>query len=535
MTEIMSNTCENVTSAYMLVIASFSIAFIFILLASNRHERYLWIYAIAFALNAVCFSLCPLQEILSPWLSIILADTLAIFAYELFLLGILSFDKREKVWPVRLWVYPVIAFICLVILTFVFASYRWRIVVFSLCMILLSGEFIFAFRTGFKDISKKIKKIAITSLSLYIFVNALRAGVIFVREETTHLMLSGDFLTTIAFFLTLFFLILWAGILFFIDIAKLLATFQDRNSTLETIALKDDLTGLYNRYHLDHVSTTEMERQDRYQTPLSMILFDLDHFKNINDRFGHDNGDIVLVEIGNRTMDSIRETDILFRWGGEEFIILAPQTGIQGAGELAEKLRRVVAAKPIIPVGAVTASFGVAERLPDESREEWFHRVDQALYRAKNAGRNRVEVCSNDRSKQVTAIKIYWQNGWNSGNSIIDREHRELVSMGNELLNMAFSGTSAEEKKARLELLIERLNIHFRDEEEILQKIEYPDLEDHHLKHEALLSELDALYENFKKFLIDPAVLFHLIVDKIIMEHMLMFDKTYYPYLPKKE
>ncbi|WP_254956737.1 MULTISPECIES: GGDEF domain-containing protein [unclassified Cyanobium] len=164
------------------------------------------------------------------------------------------------------------------------------------------------------------------------------------------------------------------------------------NRALERLASTDGLTGLWNRRELDERVRREIDRADRYGDDLSLVLYDIDHFKTINDRFGHPAGDRVLVELGRRLRSQLRESDGLGRWGGEEFLVLMPHSSGEEARRLAEKLRRLVAETPVEDVGTVTASFGVAQRRPQEPAEAWFRRVDGALYRAKQAGRNRVEL-----------------------------------------------------------------------------------------------------------------------------------------------
>jgi diguanylate cyclase (GGDEF)-like protein len=124
------------------------------------------------------------------------------------------------------------------------------------------------------------------------------------------------------------------------------------------------------------------------------VLFDIDDFKGINDRFGHASGDQVLAELSRRVRGHLRTSDGLGRWGGEEFLVLLPECGGEQACELAEKLRQLVSATPFEDVGTVTASFGVAQRSLGETEDAWFGRVDRALYRAKQRGRNRVELAA---------------------------------------------------------------------------------------------------------------------------------------------
>ena len=125
-----------------------------------------------------------------------------------------------------------------------------------------------------------------------------------------------------------------------------------------------------------------------------MIIFDLDHFKQINDTFGHNVGDKVLKEVARIVRKNLRNTDIFARWGGEEFIILLPNTDLKGAKSVAEKLRRAIERLyiPELKGRKITASFGVTQVYNDELLAEAIHRADTALYKAKNEGRNQVKV-----------------------------------------------------------------------------------------------------------------------------------------------
>jgi len=162
------------------------------------------------------------------------------------------------------------------------------------------------------------------------------------------------------------------------------------NEKLYQLATTDRLTGVANRWSFEGEIEHEIRRTIRYGEPLSLILFDIDHFKAINDRHGHLVGDQVLIALSQRVRDRLRSVDVLARWGGEEFVIMLPHCGSAEAEQLAEKLRALIAAEPFPTVGQVTSSFGVAEFNPRESADVWLNRADDALYQAKAAGRNRV-------------------------------------------------------------------------------------------------------------------------------------------------
>jgi diguanylate cyclase (GGDEF)-like protein/PAS domain S-box-containing protein len=159
---------------------------------------------------------------------------------------------------------------------------------------------------------------------------------------------------------------------------------------LQKLATTDGLTGIANRRHLDVLIGQAIQRADRYGETLCLILCDIDNFKAINDQHGHHSGDQVLITFAARIQRQLRSSDAFGRWGGEEFLILVPHCSADAALCLAHQLRELVAAKPFPQAGRVTASFGVAERLPEEPEEAWLQRVDAALYAAKAAGRNQV-------------------------------------------------------------------------------------------------------------------------------------------------
>ncbi|MDM8561432.1 diguanylate cyclase [Candidatus Parabeggiatoa sp. HSG14] len=166
---------------------------------------------------------------------------------------------------------------------------------------------------------------------------------------------------------------------------------QERES-LKIQATTDGLTGIYNRRKFEFFLATEIEKAIRYKTALSLIMFDIDHFKKVNDLYGHQSGDYVLQELSRIVINNIRSNDIFARWGGEEFMILVPNNDLENANQLAEKLRGIIATSPFENIPKITSSFGVVQFEHEESGEDFVHRVDELLYLAKHKGRNRVET-----------------------------------------------------------------------------------------------------------------------------------------------
>jgi diguanylate cyclase (GGDEF)-like protein len=162
------------------------------------------------------------------------------------------------------------------------------------------------------------------------------------------------------------------------------------NKDLEKQAITDALTGVYNKKYFNLQLEMELARSRRNNTPVSLVYFDIDHFKKINDTFGHLRGDSLLQELSALVRSQIRQADLFVRWGGDEFAILAFANNMESSITFAEKIRKKIASFAFSVDSTVTCSFGVVESLPEESEVDFMTRADIALYEAKKAGRNRV-------------------------------------------------------------------------------------------------------------------------------------------------
>jgi diguanylate cyclase (GGDEF)-like protein len=164
---------------------------------------------------------------------------------------------------------------------------------------------------------------------------------------------------------------------------------------VEVLAITDPLTGLYNRRYFDNVLQKELTQRKRYGQSVTCLMMDIDHFKQVNDTYGHEAGDFVLKEIAELLKTHLREVDTIARWGGEEFIVMMPHTDIHGAFVPASRILKTIADKTFdkIPDVHITVSIGLActgetQNIPDIL----VNAADLALYEAKKKGRNRIEV-----------------------------------------------------------------------------------------------------------------------------------------------
>ena len=163
---------------------------------------------------------------------------------------------------------------------------------------------------------------------------------------------------------------------------------------LRDMAVTDTLTGVWNRRHGTDLATADLSAR-RPGAALTLLMLDIDHFKTINDNFGHQSGDHVLIETASRLRRSLRGSDMVARWGGEEFVVLLRDCALPEALQIAEDIRASIAEVPFGPMGRITVSIGAAEARDNEILQAWLSRADQALYRAKRAGRNTVAAENN--------------------------------------------------------------------------------------------------------------------------------------------
>jgi len=167
---------------------------------------------------------------------------------------------------------------------------------------------------------------------------------------------------------------------------------KELHQELERLAETDSLTGTYNRMKYEDIIAKELARSGRFGRPLSLIMFDIDHFKEVNDRYGHSIGDQVLKDVADIVREHKRQVDHLFRWGGEEFMIVALEADLEHATFLAERIRKAIEASSSHGVGNLTVSFGVTQYKEGDTDDTLLKRADAAMYKAKINGRNRVET-----------------------------------------------------------------------------------------------------------------------------------------------
>jgi len=348
----------------------------------------------SYLLFSLGFILLGLRQYIPDFFSIIIANLVIVAGFSLLILGILRFLKYE----IRTFERISIALLCLMAIAFVYFTYfstsvNARIGIISAIIV---GQSIYA---GFHVLTNKdqtiltFTRILGFSLICCAFIYLLRISVAFNEPELDDFMHAG---TIHAFSLIALQLVAITSCF-----SLTISASQQLASKLAIQATVDSLTNIYNRRAFDEFATKGVLRAQREKTPISLILMDIDFFKQVNDSYGHQVGDKVLQEFSLRLKNSLRQYDILARYGGEEFTLLLPDTNTSTAMIIAEKLRNTIA-QPVFCLAGdtelkVTASFGVATNQGEHIHwQQLISFADQALYHAKENGRNCVKLHSAD-------------------------------------------------------------------------------------------------------------------------------------------
>lgn len=300
------------------------------------------------------------------------------------------------------------------------------------------------------------------------------------------------------------------------------------NKKLKETAIIDSLTGVYNRYYFDEKLSFLMESSLTFRSPLSLILLDLDHFKAVNDTYGHKAGDKVLIEVANTINNLIDEANVFARWGGEEFIVLMPMTNLKDAQNFAEKIRHTLECIDHLGVGTVTVSIGVSTWDYIESSEQWFKRTDDYLYKAKNKGRNC--VMTSKESQKINYSFISWSDEWLCNNDDINIQHKELLNLSNKLISSIMGDYMEDDVDLSIKKLIEHISYHFNFEEIFLNDISYSEANTHKEKHDILIRKAKELFKSSsKKNMLEDTIRF--IINDVIINHLIHEDSKFFQYI----
>lgn len=307
------------------------------------------------------------------------------------------------------------------------------------------------------------------------------------------------------------------------------------NRRLQQLSVTDALTGLFNRTGLSASFPLDIERAQRYRRPLSVVLLDLDHFKRVNDEFGHLVGDQVLVEFAKLIQATVRQVDAIYRWGGEEFLIVCPETPPELVSNLTERVLDGVRRHRFPTQRTMTVSAGIANLGAGDTMASLLQRADEALYQAKTTGRDRICLAPDvlprdavDSGDPSGLVQLVWRPAYACGNEVIDREHRALFAHANTLLAAMLGDQPVADVSAGIDVLLAGVVEHFKDEEAILAAAGFAGLDAHVGMHQQLVARAMELVALFNQGKLGLGELFQFLADDVVARHMLVEDRKYY-------
>ena len=354
-----------------------------------------WLFYYIF--QTIGIFLIMLKGSIPDFFSISIANILIVGGFTLFLTGLQRFIDKKATYFIN-GVILVIFFFLHYTFGVLTGSLKAKVFFLSLSIIIIISQalYLLLFQTE-KKVRYVYRSTAIVCLFILLLYTFRITAVFFIYPSENEFFSAGIIDSIIRMsnqmlgIMMTFSLVLVINMRLFLDVQQFAEEKEFMVQELRRLANTDGLTGIYNRSKIEQILTIEVLRSRRYKHPLSIILADIDHFKTVNDTFGHNTGDVVLTRIASLMKQHVREVDTVGRWGGEEFLIVCPETTVEGAKKLAEKLRKKIEKNHFKDIGIKTVSMGVAQIEDDDWDEDMLKRADKNLYKAKRGGRNRVE------------------------------------------------------------------------------------------------------------------------------------------------
>jgi|GEM_PF-665605 len=307
----------------------------------------------------------------------------------------------------------------------------------------------------------------------------------------------------------------------------------DENSrkTADTDAASriDERTGLFNRDFFFRSASAEMDRALLYNEKISILIVEIEHLKTVNDTWGHPVSDDIMRQAGQLISHTVRKADIAVHFGGDEIVILLPQTTAVGATAAADKLRRILAENIRTKTGKVSASYGLAERGQDEPLPIWYKRADAALHSAKARGHNCISTAEANALFIAPELRYVWQPAFESGDRELDTQHRELLLVGRELIDMSIANVGYAEIIKVVEHLVELVKQHFTYEEQLLSRLRYKESRQHGKIHQKLLGKIDFLVSSLRRQQLKSPAFYLFLTKELVYSHVVEDDARFFP------
>ncbi len=411
-----------------------------------------------------------------------------------------------------------------------FHSYTGRVCVSILTLILFIADGVFETLKNIKNEIKPLRYSVLAVMLVLIFGFSVRLITTIITNPQLDLMESMASTAYFGGFVVIIVFSFWISCSLLLETNSSMTMLKSKSQTMEELAMLDPLTKLSNRNRLETDMQYYIEVGNRTGIDTSLLMIDLDHFKEINDVYGHDVGDKVLTSAAEVITSLLRSDDRVYRWGGDEFLILASHTDLSGASHLAQRIIDQLTKVNFIENKTMTASIGCAQHFRNENKEDWFKRVDLALYKAKQAGRNRFEAWPNTEKLPLTITRLVWNDSLNSGIDNLDFQHKALLNLSNELYERLISSDSVANLDYILDQVLVELREHFIYESRLMKEKDYPAADNHAKIHNKLLNDYDQLRLHLKTGETNLSSFFNFITVKIIAEHITKEDTKFFEF-----
>lgn len=492
-----------------------------------KREPYLITFTYSFMIIGISYFLLGLQSALPNFFAYVLYNLFNFLSYVFMLSGIRQVFGIKGI-NKKIITLTSLSVLAIFIFSVVFENYLFRVVVVSLTITYYFIDGILDIKNSDTRMPDSVRRMTLIFLIGSMSIWFIRFIIIVYFGFFRNLSLNNQFQANAFLILSVISVSLWFALTIWLDAKKTMYDLDFKNNELEKLALRDQLTGLSNRHYFDYDIVFLVASSKRNKSPMGMLLIDLDRFKLVNDIHGHDVGDAVLKQTAEIIAHSLRASDRAYRWGGEEFLVVLPDTERDGMIVIAEKITQSFREASFEVIGSITVSIGGAEYETDEDIEHWFKRVDLSLYKAKQTGRDRYNIWVSNEDLPEFFNRIEWRSELESGNKEIDADHQLLVYYANDLHDSIVNRLPIDTIKEVILRMSTHIHAHFRKEEAILFRSGYVDYVEHRSIHQRILQEYEIISVKALNGEISLGALMSFLVEKVVIEHINQEDSKFF-------
>jgi diguanylate cyclase (GGDEF)-like protein/hemerythrin-like metal-binding protein len=493
----------------------------------SRKERYLFYYSLTFITLAITNTLLLFQKSLPLWISFIVMNMLILIGHVFIVAGIRLLYKQSAITR-RFYAYFLIFFFLMIFYTYIDYNINARIIVVSLGITFFLLDLIwFVYR--YKENVVPVVNNSILLIVIFSVINWIsRVFFGLLINPNNGFIIDQGLITSIYYLIALISISVWFALYVLLETSQSVYRLKIINKELSDLALIDRLTKLANRHYFEHDLEFLIAISKRNKSKISILIIDLDRFKLVNDTFGHLVGDDVLKQTAQILENSVRASDRVFRWGGEEFIVVTPDTDNKQATIVAEKICQSFRDAKFDVVGNITVSIGLASYDENENVDGWIKRADLALYQAKQSGRDKWVAWLDDEALPIHFSRFKWTAEFESGNPEIDNDHKLLAEYVNQLHDLIVEHYPIDTIHEFIVKTNKHIEAHFAKEEALLIKHKYNDYIEHRAIYQRMLAEYQIIVKKAINGDISLSALLSYLVEKVLIHHILDDDKPFF-------